>query len=59
MKAKEATETAKAKYEFVAKEMFRFYGNLLSVGAKYARNKIIKEQTAYDPYKALQGISKK
>ncbi len=38
--------------------MFQFYANLLSVDAKYACNKIIQEQTASDPYKDLQGISK-
>ncbi len=58
-KAKFATETAKAKEEFAAKEMFWFYGNLLSADTKYAWNKIIKEQMASDPYKDLQGVSKK
>ncbi len=57
-KAKEATETAKAKEEFAAKEMFRFYGNLLSADAKCAWNKIVKEQTASDPCKDLQDVSK-
>jgi hypothetical protein len=58
-KAKEAAETAKAKMEFAAKEMFRFYGNLLAAKAKYAWNKILKEQTTTDLYKDLQGMSKK
>jgi hypothetical protein len=58
-KAKEAAETAKAKEEFPAKEMSRFYRNLLSSNAKYAWNKIVKKQMASEPYKDLQGISKK
>jgi hypothetical protein len=58
-KAKFATETAKAKEEFTAKAMFRFYGNVLPADAKYEWNKIIKEQMASDPYVDLQGISKK
>ncbi len=33
--------------------------NLLSVNAKYAWNKIVHKQTASDPYRALQGCSKK
>jgi hypothetical protein len=39
--------------------MFQFYTNLLSADAKYAWNKIIKEQMEADPYKDLQGVSKK
>jgi hypothetical protein len=39
--------------------MFQFYANLLSVDAKYAWNKIVKEQMEADPYKDLQGVSKK
>ncbi len=58
-KAKEATETTKAKEECAAKEMFRFYRNLLPADAKYVWNKILKEQTASNPYKVLQGVSKK
>jgi hypothetical protein len=42
-KVKEVAKTAKAKEEFAAKEMSRFYGNLLSVDARYVWNKIIKE----------------
>jgi hypothetical protein len=42
-KAKEATDNAKAKEESTAKDMFLFYASLLSVDAKYAWNKIIKE----------------
>ncbi len=38
--------------------MFWFYANLLSANAKYAWNKIVKEQTTSDPYIDLQGISK-
>jgi hypothetical protein len=58
-KAKEAAENAKAKMESVAKDMFQFYGNLLSVDAKYAWNKIVQEQTQSNPYKDLRGVSKK
>ncbi len=38
------------------KEMFQSYANLLSADAKYAWNKIVKEQMASDPYIDLQGI---
>ncbi len=58
-KAKFATETARNKKESAAKEMFQFYANLLSANAKYAWNKIVKEQTDTDPYKDLQGVSRK
>ncbi len=40
-------------------EMFQFYANLLSVDAKYTWNKIVKEQMESDPFKDLQGISRK
>jgi hypothetical protein len=39
--------------------MIQFYTNLLSSDAKYAWNKIVKEQTETDPYKDLQGMSRK
>jgi hypothetical protein len=39
--------------------MFQFYANLLSVDGKFTRNKINHEQTAFDPYTDLQGVSKK
>jgi hypothetical protein len=39
--------------------MFQFYANLLSSDAKYTWNKIVREQTKADPYKDLQGMSKK
>jgi hypothetical protein len=39
--------------------MFQFYANLLSLDAKYAWNKIVKEQTETDLYKDLQGMSRK
>jgi hypothetical protein len=58
-KAREATETAKAKAESAAQDMFHFYANLLSVDAKYPWNKIVQEQTQFDPYTELQGISRK
>ncbi len=37
--------------------MFAVYTNLLSVKAKYAWNKIVKEQTEGNPYVNLQGVS--
>jgi hypothetical protein len=58
-KANFATETTKNKKESTAKQMFQFYANLLSLDAKYALNKIVKEQTETDPYKDLQGMSRK
>jgi hypothetical protein len=39
--------------------MFQLYANLLSVGARYAWNKIIQEQTEADPYQDLQGLTRK
>jgi hypothetical protein len=39
--------------------MFLLYATLLSIDAKYAWNKIIHEQMASDPYRDLQGPSKK
>jgi hypothetical protein len=39
--------------------MFQFYANLLSADAKYVWNKFVEEQTDTDPYKDLQGVSKK
>jgi hypothetical protein len=39
--------------------MFQFYAKFLSADAKYAWNKIIKEQTEADPFKDLQGVSRK
>jgi hypothetical protein len=39
--------------------MFQFYANLLSLGAKYAWNKIVWEQTEADSVKDLQGMSRK
>jgi hypothetical protein len=39
--------------------MFQFYANLLSADAKFAWNKIVKEQTEADPFKDLQGVSRK
>ncbi len=43
-KTKESAENAIAKVESAVKDMFQFYTNLLSVDAKYAWNKIVKEQ---------------
>ncbi len=39
--------------------MFQVYANLLSADVKYVWNKIVKEQTETDPYKDLQGVSRK
>jgi hypothetical protein len=39
--------------------MFQFYANLLSLDAKNAWNKIVKEQMEADPFKDLQGVSKR
>ena len=53
--AQEATTEAKNRAEAAANDMFQLYANLLSIDAKYARNKIVHEQTASDPYTDLQG----
>jgi hypothetical protein len=39
--------------------MFQFYVNLLSLDAKYSWNKIVRELTEADPFKDLQGVSRK
>ncbi len=52
-KAKFAAETAKNKKESTAKEMFQFYADLLSADAKYAWDKIVKEQMESDPFNDL------
>jgi hypothetical protein len=44
---------AKVKAELAAQEMFQLYANLLSIGAKYAWNKIVQEQAQSDPYTDL------
>jgi hypothetical protein len=54
-----AKETAKNKRKAAATKMFQFYVNLLSLDAKYAWNKIVWEQTKAEPFKDLQGVSKK
>jgi hypothetical protein len=56
-KAKQAQSTAKGAMTAAASKMFTFYSNLLSPESKYARNKIIGEQTESDPYVNLQGDS--
>ncbi len=58
-KAMFAAETAKKKRKAAATKMFQFYTNLMSLDAKYAWNKIVKEQTEADPFKDLQGVSRK
>jgi hypothetical protein len=52
-------ETAKNKREAAATKMFQFYANLLSSDDKFMWNKIVKEQTEADPFKDLQGVSRK
>jgi hypothetical protein len=39
--------------------MFQFYANLLSADAKYTLSKIVKKQIEADPFKDLQGVSRK
>jgi hypothetical protein len=39
--------------------MFQFYVNLLSLDAKYLWKKIVQEQTDANPFKDLQGVSRK
>jgi hypothetical protein len=58
-KATHAKETAKIQRDAAATKMFQFYTNLLSSDAKYAWNKIVWEQAEVDPYKDLQGVSRK
>ncbi len=58
-KASFVKETAKNKKEAAATMMFQFYANLLSLDAKYVWNKIVWEQMEADPFKDLQGMSKK
>jgi hypothetical protein len=54
-----AKETAKNKKEATAAKMFQFYANFLSLDAKYAWNKIVREQTEADPFRDPQGMSRK
>jgi hypothetical protein len=58
-KAKSTAEAAKNKRKAAATKMFQFYANLLSADAKYAWNKIVKEQMEADLFKDLQGVSRK
>ncbi len=58
-KASFAKETTKNKRKAAATKMFQFYTNLLSLDAKYLWNKIVQEQTEADPFKDLQGMSRK
>jgi hypothetical protein len=58
-KATHVKETSKIQRDAAATEMFQFYANLLSLDAMYAWNKIVREQMEADPYKDLQGVSKK
>ncbi len=54
-----AKETAKNRKDAAATKMFQFYANLLSLDAKYLWNKIVREQMEADPFKDLQGVSRK
>ncbi len=58
-KAKSTTETAKKSCKAAATKMLQFYANFLSLDAKYAWDKIVKEQTEADPFMDLQGMSRK
>ncbi len=58
-KATFAKEIAKNKRKAAATKMFQFYANLLSLDTKYSWNKIVREQTEADPFKDLQGVSRK
>ncbi len=58
-KAYFAKETTNIKRKATATKTFQFYVNLLSLDAKYVWNKIVKEQTEADPFKDLQGVSRK
>jgi hypothetical protein len=58
-KAIAAKEAAKIQKDTAATKMFQFYANLLSSDAKYAWNKIVREQTKANPYMDLQGVSRK
>jgi hypothetical protein len=58
-KATATKEAAKIQKDATATKMFQFNANLLSSDAKYAWNKIVREQTKADPYKDLQGVSRK
>ncbi len=58
-KATHAKEIAKIHRDAAATKMFQFYTNLLSSDAKYAWKKIVWEQMEANPYKDLQGVTKK
>ena len=58
-KASFTKETAKNKRKAGVTKIFQFYTNLLSSDAKYSWNKIVWEQTEADPFKDLQGVSRK
>jgi hypothetical protein len=54
-----AKETAKNQKDAAVTKMFQFYANLLSSDAKYAWDKILREQTDMNLYKDLKGVSRK
>ncbi len=56
-KAKQAQGIAKGAMTAAVSKMFTFYLNLLSPESKYARNKIVSNQTESDPFVNLQGDS--
>ncbi len=51
--------TANNKRKAAATKMFQFYANLQFLDAKYSWNNIVWEQTEADPFKDLQGMSRK
>jgi hypothetical protein len=57
--AVEAADKATAKNEKVDEDMFQLYANLLSINTRYMWNKIVQDQTTADPYRDLQGLTKK
>ncbi len=54
---KSEAENVKGAMTTAATQMFAFYANFFFVEAKYAWNKIVKEQTEGNPYVYLQGVS--
>jgi hypothetical protein len=58
-KATFTKETAKKQCKAAATKRVQFHANLLSLNAKYAWNKIVREQMEADPFKDCQGVSRK
>ena len=57
--ALEDAAEAMTKCDKAAENMFQLYANILSVDARYPRNKIVQEQTNAHPYTDLQGLTRK